>query len=121
MKSIEKYFECQELKLTLSSLFSSQIYSIAILILFLLIGSSCSSSKTVAYNQPKAARSVVQRDHSLPSTVAHLQKKVRKHRNRIAQLTLQYENSISPANDWTRRSRHWWERPTGHWPFQFLQ
>jgi len=121
MKTIEKYFECQEPKLTFSRLFTNQIYPIAILILFLLIGSSCSSSRTVACGQPKAARTVVHRDHSLQSTVAHLQKKVRKQRNRIAQLTLQYENSISPANDWTRRSRHWWERPTGHWPFQFLQ
>jgi uncharacterized protein YcfL len=121
MKSFENYFECHEPKLTLSSLFEKHIYSIAILILFLLIGSGCSSSKTVTYGQPKAIRTVVHRDHSLSSTVAHLQKKVRKNHNRIAQLSIQYENCISPAKDWTRRYRHWWERPQGHWPFQFLQ
>jgi len=118
-KTEEKYFELHEPKLTVSGLCSIHIYAIATLVLFLIIGSSCSSSKSVVYNQPKTTHAVVK--HDLPSTVAHLQKKVRKHRNRIAQLTLQYENCLSPAKDWTRRSRHWWERPTGHWPFQFLQ
>lgn len=50
-----------------------------------------------------------------------LQKKVRHHKNRIAQETIQYQSSIPAGKDWTRMYRNRDRRPTGSWPFEFLQ
>jgi len=121
MKSIETYFEFQVPKLTLSALLSTHVYSIALLILFLLVGSSCSSSRPIASNSHKATHSVVRRSHNLPSTVAHLQKKVRKHRNNIAQKKLQYDGCRRDRmSDW-RACINFADRPHNHWPFNFMQ
>lgn len=57
----------------------------------------------------------------LLSSCATAKYKVRKHRNKIAQETIQYQRSLSAHEDWTRAFRNCHNRPKGRWPFNFLQ
>lgn len=54
-------------------------------------------------------------------TTTQMTYKIRHHKNRIAQETIQYQNSISSGKDWSRSYRNWDRRPHGSWPFEFLQ
>jgi len=58
---------------------------------------------------------------SLFSSCSSTKYHVRHRQNKLSQEVIQYQNSMSAAEDWTRPSRNWDRRPQGHWPFQFLQ
>jgi len=57
----------------------------------------------------------------LLSSCATAKYKIRNHRNKIAQETIQYQRSLSAHEDWTRAYRNWYNRPRGRWPFNYLQ
>jgi len=74
---------------------SGLIYPAFILIVLLLMGTSCSTTK-MTY-------------------------RVRNHQTRMLQEVIQSQSSISSGKDWTRQYRNWDRRPHGKWPFQFIQ
>ena len=82
---------CPECGFTVAKLLSTNLYPIAIFILFLLIGSSCGITKKYGY---------------------------RHHRNTVAQKVIQYEASKPYRwGDW-KACQHFAERPKGHWPLK---
>lgn len=101
---------CPECGFTIAKLLSTSIYPIAIFILFILIGSSCTTSRVVAH-----------RNHSIATKVAQTKYKVRQHRNNIAQRKLQYDGCRPyRMGDW-KACINYADRPHSRWPFNFLQ
>lgn len=101
---------CPECGFTVAKLLSTNLYPIAIFILFILIGCSCTDSRVL-----------VQRDHSIATKVAQTKYKVRQHRNNIAQRKLQYDGCRPDRmSDW-RACINFADRPHSRWPFNFLQ
>lgn len=47
--------------------------------------------------------------------------KVRNHRNRVLQETIQYQSAVPACKDWTRAYRNWDRRPRGSFPMQRFQ
>ena len=101
---------CPECGFTVAKILSTNLYPIAIFILFLLIGSSCTTHRNVPH-----------RSHSFATKVAQTKYKVRQHRNNIAQRKLQYD-ACRPKrmSDW-RACINFADRPHSRWPFNFLQ
>lgn len=73
--------------------YTGYIYLAAILIAYLVLFSSCATTKY----------------------------KVRRHNNRLIQEVQQYQSSLPAYKDWTRPYRNWDRRPKSKWPFNFLQ
>lgn len=82
---------CPECGFTIAKIIETNLYPIAIFILFILIGSSCGITKQYGY---------------------------RNHRNTVAQKVIQYEASKPYKwGDW-KACQHFSERPKSHWPLR---